>query len=376
VSQTFYVEAEQPSVLFSAGQPDSVWFDGTLGVDRYGGLRTGSTLTEGAVYSVVSTRGAATPQELRALPHAQASEALAPYLQLPSEVPERVRALAERITGGAASDYAKVKAIESWLAANYHYNLDSPVPPPGADAVDYFLFESDVGFCEQFASATVVMLRELGIPARLVAGYTPGRHNPFTGLYEVRNSDAHTWVEAYFPTYGWYEFDPTFKVPAAREDLASTIPGVRLLGAVFSGLRNVLPKDLGGAARSGLAGVLVLVAIVGVAIATRKLRKERRVPALPQPIAAGPVTRAFRRFEDALASRGAGRAPPETAAELMKRASRELMTEGGSSSAAVGVFEKERYGDAPPAPKDIEAAVAELERLAERAVGTGTAPPR
>jgi hypothetical protein len=359
--QTYYIEAEGPSALFAAGQPDSIYYEGGLGVDDLGGLRLDSTLTPGTVYSVVSSLGAATPDELRALPKEAPPENMQRYLQLPDGIPARVGELARRITAGAATDYDKVKAIERWLSDNYRYDIESPVPEPGRDAVDHFLFDTDVGFCEQFASATVVMLRSLGIPARFVAGYTPGTRNPFTGYYEVKNSDAHTWVEVWFPTVGWYEFDPTFNIPPAEADVSSSIPlvgAIELVVGKLSGLK-------GGAAAVKYAVVLSLVAALLASgwIAWRKLRP-RWAPAhvtAGYEVVGGPVTRAFRRFEEALAARGSGRAPPETAAELMRR-SGAIRSE--SSRAALEAFQRERYAADPPADEDASAAIEELERLA------------
>lgn len=362
VSQTFYVEAEQPSVLFAAGQPDTIWYEGTVNIDELGGIRLPATLTEGVVYSVVSTRGAATPQELRSVTPEPVPDDMQRYLELPDTVTDRTVALAKQITRGITNDYDKVKAIEAWLAQNYRYSLESPVPPEGQDAVDHFLFDTDVGFCEQFASATTVMLRSLGIPTRFVAGYTPGRRNPFTGYYEVRNSDAHTWVEVWFPGgLGWYEFDPTFDIPPAEEDFASSIPLANVISFFASSFGDL--SDVGDFLKLGLFVLLAATFVIGGFIAWKRLRPQ---PLQPQPVqrervAPGPVTRAFRRFEDALAQRGAGRAPPETAAELMARTSARSRPD---AQAALKAFEKERYGAAPPADDEARAAIEELERLA------------
>ena len=361
VSQTYYVEAEQPSVLFAAGQPDTIWYDGAVNLDGLGGLRLPATLTEGVVYSIVSSRGAATPEELRSIPRSPLPPGIQRYLELPDTVTARTVRLAQEITEDETNDYDRVKAIERWLADNYRYDIESPVPPEGQDAVDHFLFEADEGFCEQFASATAVMLRSLGIPTRFIAGYTPGWRNPFTGYYEVRNSDAHTWVEVWFPGVGWYEFDPTFAIPPAEEDLAASIPLASVISFVadrFSGLSGA-----GDALKTGLMALAVAAAVVGALLAWRRLRPETAaVPATPERLAPGPVTRAFRRFEEALAQRGAGRAPPETAAELMART-------GGRSDpdrqAALRAFERERYGADPPADDEAQTAIRELERLAE-----------
>ena len=82
-------------------------------------------------------------------------------------------------------------------------------PPSGVDRLSYFLFVSQKGYCEFFASAMGDMLRSLGIPTRLVNGFGPGSYESSAGAYVVRGEDAHTWVEVYFPRYGWIPFEPT-----------------------------------------------------------------------------------------------------------------------------------------------------------------------
>ncbi|WP_054026488.1 transglutaminase domain-containing protein [Bacillus sp. FJAT-28004] len=147
---------------------------------------------------------------------------LEPYLQLPSNLPSRVTALAAEIAGGGVtSRYDQVKAIEDFLKVSYTYTLeDSALPPEGSDFVDHFLFEQRQGYCVHFSTAMVVLLRSQGIPARWVKGFTPGTpvgestaSDTFgTGElvdYEVKSSDAHAWVEVYFPGAGWVPFDPT-----------------------------------------------------------------------------------------------------------------------------------------------------------------------
>jgi protein-glutamine gamma-glutamyltransferase len=138
---------------------------------------------------------------------------VAMYLQLPRLDP-RVRDLARRITANSSSNYARARAIESYLKSNYGYTLQLP----GAttpDQVAYFLFERKKGHCEYFATSMAIMLRTLNIPARVVNGFRGGEYNDVTGNYIVRESDAHSWVEVYFPEFGWMTFDPTPPGPSA-----------------------------------------------------------------------------------------------------------------------------------------------------------------
>jgi protein-glutamine gamma-glutamyltransferase len=369
ITQTFYVEAEQPSLIFSGGQPDEVYYDGGVSIDALGALRTDSTLTEGSVYSVVSSRGAASPAELRGAGPEDVPEHLQRYLQFPDDLPARVRELARRITAGTDNQYDAVKAIEEHLRTNYRYTIDSPVPPPGADAVDYFLFEDNLGFCEQFASATAIMLRTLGYPARVVAGYTTGTRNAFTGYYEVHGTDAHSWVEVWFPRLGWYEFDPTFDVPPARSDLGEILPIVKVVRFIADKLSFLVPS--GGASLARLALMLVLAGVVigGAVYGIRRRPPRAAVGARPEPFTGGAVTMAFHRFEEALRAAGRPRGRSETAGELIARAAPPT-TEARD---ALHTFERERYGYPPPTPAEAEAAAAALDRMAQSAIQQGMA---
>src|SRR5207237_7528723 len=100
----------------------------------------------------------------------------------------------------------EAKAIETYLRQNYTYSTHIAQPPPGVDRVEWFLFQGKEGYCEYYASAMVVMLRTLGVPARLATGYAPGDYDPNTQTYTVKESAAHAWPEVYFPSYGWIEF--------------------------------------------------------------------------------------------------------------------------------------------------------------------------
>lgn len=132
------------------------------------------------------------------------------YLQLPEELPDRVRRLADDVTEGAVGRYAQVEAVKNYLMEHEAYTLDTQVPPPGKDFVDDFLFETHAGYCNHFSTAMTVLLRSKGIPARYVKGFAPGKadvNEP--GRYLISEGDAHSWVEVYFPESGWIPFDPT-----------------------------------------------------------------------------------------------------------------------------------------------------------------------
>ena len=129
------------------------------------------------------------------------------YLQLPVLDP-RVPRLAVQMAGSASTDFDKAAAIEQYLRTHYGYTLQLPRTPVN-DPLANFLFERKQGHCEYFASSMAVMLRTLGIPSRVVNGFRSDEFNDLTGNYVVRAKDAHSWVEAFFPGYGWQTFDPT-----------------------------------------------------------------------------------------------------------------------------------------------------------------------
>ncbi len=182
-------------------------------------LRSRVNLNREGGYWVASHVSDASPERLRADKPVYPQWVAERYLQLPDSVPFRVRDLAAKITEAYDNPYDKAEAIELVLRT-YDYNQGIAAPPPGADAVDYFLNDVKQGYCDYYASAMVVMLRSVGIPARFVVGYTPGKEVPQQaqdedGLiqYRVQENNAHAWPEIYFPGYGWVQFEPTASEP-------------------------------------------------------------------------------------------------------------------------------------------------------------------
>ncbi|HWX42513.1 MAG TPA: DUF3488 and transglutaminase-like domain-containing protein [Blastocatellia bacterium] len=149
--------------------------------------------------------------ELRLEPSSTEQEGVSHiYRQLPIERPldPRVNRLAHEITQGLTNSYDKARAIETYLKTRFGYTLN--LRPTEGDPLAEFLFETREGHCEYFATAMVLMLRKLGISARIVNGFQMGEYNDISGLYTVREHDAHSWVEAYLPgSRTWIEFDPT-----------------------------------------------------------------------------------------------------------------------------------------------------------------------
>jgi transglutaminase-like putative cysteine protease len=158
-------------------------------------------------YDAYSQPVTATPAELRTAGNDYPDDIHSAYLQLPNLDP-RIPALAKEATATADNPYDKAVALENYLRTHYGYTLDLSGTPTG-DPLAHFLFTRRAGHCEYFASAMTVMLRTLGIPARYINGFQTGEYNNIGGDFIVRASDAHSWVEAYFPGSGWITFDPT-----------------------------------------------------------------------------------------------------------------------------------------------------------------------
>jgi len=135
------------------------------------------------------------------------------YLQLPP-IDARIGELARTFAAGASGDLGRARAIERRLRSDYGYTLQLPEREVG-DPLAHFLFARRKGHCEYFASSMAVMLRAVGIPARLATGFQSGVYNPVSDQWLVRASDAHSWVEAWIPGYGWKTFDPTPADPNA-----------------------------------------------------------------------------------------------------------------------------------------------------------------
>jgi hypothetical protein len=214
--QTFFVE---PFTNIVFGAPD------IISISAFGG-RGGYIVEDGndsftflparlqratyVVYSDIVSRGQRLAVAQRTSEPPKSMEA---YLQLP-EIDPRIRGLAQQITQTQPTALGRALAIERFLNRNYRYSLENE-SGAAADPLADFLFEHKAGHCEYFAAAQAVMLRAIGIPCRVVNGFRRGEFNSWTDHFVVRQSDAHSWVEAYFEGGGWVEFDPT---PAASEE--------------------------------------------------------------------------------------------------------------------------------------------------------------
>jgi transglutaminase-like putative cysteine protease len=314
--QTFRVLRPLPGVINAAYPIESLYAPvAALREDAYGTFHTPAQLRPGQTYSVVSYLPDLSPDALRA------EEAASP---LPDGNPAyldtgglsgRGRALANQVAGEASNRFDQVMAITGYLQNHYTYTLDLPRVPTGRDPVDWFLFDVKTGYCEQFATAETLMLRSLGIPARLATGYATGDYDPVLNQAVVREHDAHAWVEVWFPDHGWVPVDPT---PGVNPLAATRFPSHWAAG----GIARLIPHLSIGAPMAAL-GSLGLLAVIPPAIAIslvivliyawlRRRTPRARVKASPGE---NELLRLYERVQRRLRRR---RAPPETPLEYQR----------------------------------------------------------
>jgi len=378
VAQVFYVEKDASNVIFGAYRPETVYFPaGGIKVDPQASVRAPYKIPEGSTYSVVSQLPNASPDSLRHAGRNYPAGMVEKYTALPPTGLDRTRQLARELTAGTTNPYDAVVKMNNHLRSEYPYDLSIPPQREEMDAVEYFLFEERRGYCEQFASSLAVMARSLGIPARVATGYVPGEYNPFTGLYEVKASSAHAWVEVYFPGYGWSTFDPTpgFDSTPWQYQAAGSVQG----GKVFEFVAEKSGKVIGpafGAVGTLMRGVArldpVSIIIVGLLVAgtalagiysRRYLVRRRRKPAVQRSVRVSDA-RLYSRYGaviQALEEVGIVREPGETPEEFARRAAEEV---GEPAVARLGeIYLYARFRDAVPA-----ALVGEFDRLEPEAL--------
>ncbi len=315
------------------------------------------------------------------------------YLQLPP-LSARVRDLADAVTRQAATTLGKVVAIERYLREQYTYSLDVGTKVV-EDPVDEFLFVRKTGYCDHYATAMVVLLRTLGIPARLATGFTQGEWNDIGNYYTVRQRDAHAWVEVYFPRSGWLTFDPTPTVPVAAPNplwarVGKVIDSVRLKWdrfvirysfrdqmAMAQSVRDqgeaVRTKATGGVAvllRWGtelrakiaalgqsygwllLSGFAVVVLVAGLVLARRGAfwHATRGGAAATQQAAA---IKLYSRMLQVLHARGLAKAPGATPHEFSHAIARDWAAAGSFVAPLTELYCRARFGHVPLSSADL-----------------------
>lgn len=213
VVQTYSILREFSNLIPHLNHPRDVFFPTQeIALDAAGGLRAPLTLPDGLTYSVISQVPLRDRSQLRQAPREYQPEIRRLYLAIPPEIAPAVRqqteALLQRSDRPISEPYEQALYLAQALKQNYFIQPNLPPLDRDQDLVEAFLFQNEGGYPDQFSTVLTIMLRSIGIPARLVTGLGTGEFNPFTGLYVVKNTDAYALTEVFFPNYGWFTFDP------------------------------------------------------------------------------------------------------------------------------------------------------------------------
>jgi transglutaminase-like putative cysteine protease len=333
---SFRIKTEYPiQSLYTPSQP--IWVSRPVqaeialnsdGTADLGLIRADPYLRAGEEYEVQASLSAASIEELRGAGSDYPSWVTDRYLQLPENITPRTQELAEQITAGLDNPYDQAEAITKFLRSNITYQDTVPNPPSGQEPIDWFLFDYGRGFCNYYATAEIILLRSLGIPARMAVGYAEGQRTvlePFLAvpqqgasvdapqelsspgdLYTVRHRDAHAWPEVFFPGLGWVEFEPTVsQLPILRprdaelnlEDPEASTSTENAAQANQESLDQLLAREranqLGAAAETGLRIPTIVLVLIGLAAAALLLvflsqeRRKRGLPPIPVKLEAG-----------------------------------------------------------------------------------------
>ncbi|MEX1363764.1 MAG: DUF3488 and transglutaminase-like domain-containing protein [Nannocystaceae bacterium] len=337
-------------------------------------------------YQAVWRTAEPTREEMLAVGEPAVDDELLPFLQRSEGLGPELAALSRRLTADAPTRLDKVEAILGHLQG-FEYTLEARVSArvqAGADPVEGFVLETQAGHCEYFASAMAVMLRDVGVPTRIVNGYYGAHRNEVGDFYAVRQADAHSWVEVHFGPLGWLTFDPTPPSGRTAGDGAAWWPAAtELLDALRNSyLEYVIDYDLGkqlaALERLGLRGrgrglegigrwLLLGLGLLGATVWLARRRWRRGGAALR------PETRLLQRVLQRLAARGFTTADHEGALAIAQR----LRDQGHPAAEPVRSFllsyEALRFGPAPD-----EAGRDRVRRLAREALSAlrSSAPTR
>lgn len=404
--QDILIEALDTTTLFGVSFVQSIKgvFD-LLRVDESGALSLPYMPMARFQYSAWSFPDRVQDEERIAQHLSYSQEISGQYLQMHKPSP-RVGTLAQQVTAQARTPYERIVAVEGHLRSAYRYSLDIGTTMP-VNPVEEFLFVRKTGYCEHYATAMVMMLRTLGIPARLVTGFLPGEWNGFGHYYTIRQRDAHAWVEVYFPRSGWVTFDPTPSVPAAASNqlwagAGRVIDSIRLKWDRFiiqyslrdqmkvaQGIREQSDKMRGQAlglvstfhrwtaslqiwigqlARSPekllmavLAGGLLFLLLVTPWF-WKQYRHHRRLSEFPT-VRQATAVRLYSRMLQLLAGRGIVKAPGTTAIEFAGRVTRDWAAAGLYVAPLTELYCRVRFGQAPLPLEELQQAEALLNGL-------------
>lgn len=382
VIQSYSLTSTLPNLIPALSNPQSLFFPTReIAIDPEGSLRSPGILVEGLTYTVISQVPYRNQTLLNTAPTHYPIFIKDYYLQIPDEIKEKVRVKTEENLAKSekplTTTYEKALYLTQALKQNYQLISDLPFFEEQEDLVTEFLFKYQGGYSDHFSTVLTMMLRSIGIPARLSVGFAPGQFNPFTGFYVVQNTDAYALTEVYFPNYGWYSFDPIpghELIPPSFEEVetfsvlkqfwnwvASWLPSpiVSLINIIFNEILGKffqLISWLWKFISSSLLGVItgfILLTFLGFIgwlgwIQLRKIMIQRQFAKLP------PVAKLYQQMIELLKEKGHPKHPAQTPLEYVKN-SREYY-----SDAVINIIQEItqayiswRYGEQYPNLNDL-----------------------
>lgn len=343
VIQTYSIVAPFPNLIPALSQAREVYFPTReIAKDPEGGLRSPVQLQDGLTYSVISDVPYRDRTQLRRAPRKYSRLIRQHYLQIPEKIVPQLKTQTEQLLAKAnqppISTYEKALFLAQSLKQNYSLQPNLPVLGPEEDLASAFLFKFEGGYPDHFSTTLTLMLRSIGIPARLVTGFGPGNFNAFTGLYEVKNVDAYALTEVYIPQYGWFTFDPIpghdLVPPSVDDDYTFSVlktfwnwvagwlpsPMVNGLSAIIAAVGSTLAQALAFLTRSWQGWIAGLLILSGLAVfiwltpqGWRWWRHQRQLAILP------PIERLYQQMLHLLADSGTPKHRHETPLEYADR---------------------------------------------------------
>jgi len=407
IRQDILLETLDTAVLFAVPFAELVSGEFlTVQADAMGGLHLPFPPSSRIRYSVTSQVPQLVENERTASVLAYPDSIRSHYLQVPLES-QHVAELAHRVIQQATTPFGQTLAIQQHLLDNYRYSLEGDTATL-SHPLEEFLFTRKTGYCEHYATAMVVMLRTVGIPARLVTGFLATEWNEYGGYFTVRQRDAHAWVEVYFPQSGWVTMDPTPSVSAAvttsrweslsrlgesvrlqwdrlfvrysAKDQLAVVHGVREgsdalrervrrwvsslsapISQVFSRLTHV--------ARTFQPGMLELVTgviVVGLALFLLMLRDRIGLWATTHLPTAHPelaIVQLYTRMLRTVERHGVSKPPAATASEFARLVEQEWKAAGPMVADVTALYHQGRFGRNPLTPGELSRAAEQVGRL-------------
>jgi len=407
IRQDILLETLDTTVLFAVPFADLVSGEFlTLQADAMGGLHLSLPPSSRVRYSVTSQVPQLVADERTASTLDYPDSIRSRYLQVPMGS-EQVADLAHRVSQQAMTPFGKTVAIQQHLLENYRYSLEDNTATL-SHPLEEFLFSRKTGYCEHYATAMVVMLRTVGIPARLVTGFLATEWNEYGGYFTVRQRDAHAWVEVYFPHSGWITMDPTPTINTAvatnrwesvrrlgesvrlqwdrlfvrysAKDQLAVVHGVRegsdalrervtRWGSLLSTPINQVLSRLMRVAQTfqpGMLGLVTGIIVIGLALVFLTLRDRIGLWATTHFPTSHPqlaIAQLYVRMVHTVERRGVSKPPFATASEFVRLVQQEWKEAGPIVATITALYHQGRFSRTPLTPDELARAAEQVGKL-------------